>query len=84
MSALSQQQVDQFRELGYVKLDGVLAFPGCVARSRTALHLELLDADQWHKNREEARHWMARIDPGWKIEVAFRPLRRRPPRLRLR
>ena len=47
------------------------AFPGFVARSRKAPHLELRDADRWRKNWEEARHRMARINQGGKIDVPF-------------
>ena len=47
------------------------AFPGFVARSRKAPHLELRDADEWRRSWEECRRRMARINQGGQTDVPF-------------
>ena len=47
------------------------AFPGFVARSRKAPHLELRDADRWRRSWEETRHRMAHINQGGQTDVPF-------------
>ena len=47
------------------------AFPGFVARSRKAPHLELRNADQWRRSWEECRLRMARINQGGQTDVPF-------------
>ncbi len=47
------------------------AFPGFVARSRKASHLELRDGDQWRASWEQARSRMATINQGGQTDVPF-------------
>jgi hypothetical protein len=47
------------------------AFPGFVARSRKAPHLELRDADRWRRDWQDTRHKMARINRGGQTDVPF-------------
>ena len=47
------------------------AFPGFVARSRKAPHLELRDADRWRRAWQDTRHQMARINQGGQTDVPF-------------
>ncbi|MDE0218148.1 MAG: phytanoyl-CoA dioxygenase family protein [Spirochaetaceae bacterium] len=47
------------------------AFPGFVARSRKAPHLELRDGDQWRASWEQARSRMATINQGGQTDVPF-------------
>ena len=47
------------------------AFPGFVARSRKASHLELRDADRWRRSWEQTRLKMARINQGGQTDVPF-------------
>ena len=50
---------------------GRAAFPGFVARSRKAPHLELRDADLWRKSWEETRRRMARLNQGGQTDIPF-------------
>lgn len=50
---------------------GRAAFPGFVARSRRAPHLELRDAGAWRRSWEETRRRMARLNQGGQTDVPF-------------
>ena len=54
-----------------VQPTGRAAFPGFVARSRKAPHLELRDADLWRQSWEEARSRMARLNQGGQTDIPF-------------
>ena len=47
------------------------AFPGFIARSRKAPHLELRDAEQWRTNWLRTRSHMATINQGGQTDVPF-------------